>query len=94
MIACEHCHMDVVKYLYETMGNMNVSEVDHKGRTASMIACENCHIDIVKYLYGTTGRVDVNEKDLNPSVCHADVSTYLDIGGVPSSQGNYYQISI
>eukprot|EP00889_Picochlorum_renovo_P004553 jgi/Picre1/31583/NNA_006935.t1 len=63
--ASKYGHLHIVRYILETMGDVDVNARDPLQRTAFMLACKYGHIDVVKYLYGTVGNVDVNAKDHN-----------------------------
>jgi ankyrin repeat protein len=62
MIACEYGHVDIGKYLYETVGNVDVNAKDHNERTALILACRNERTDPVEYLLSIR-EVDVHKRD-------------------------------
>ncbi|WPT17582.1 Putative ankyrin repeat protein L93 [Picochlorum sp. SENEW3] len=61
--ASKYGHLHIVRYILETMGDVDMNAMDRNRRTAFMLACEIGRIDIVKYLCETIGNVDMNDRD-------------------------------
>ena len=54
LVACEHGHADVVRYLHSSVG-ADFSAKNGSGEAAAMKACEHGHADVVRYLHINVG---------------------------------------
>jgi ankyrin repeat protein len=81
MIACESgFDLEIIKYLYETIGNVDVNAKDHNDRTALILACRNGRTKAVEYLL-SIAEVDVHKRDADgrTAVDYARASGTTDI---------------